>query len=66
VSKVQAIESQLRTLSTEEILQVRDWLDNFIEDQLGFTPEFEAQIRESERDMAAGRPSRTRRGPTSQ
>jgi hypothetical protein len=60
MSKVQAIECELRKLSPEEMRQVRDWLDDFLEDQLKFGPEFEAKIRESECDMASHRHTRTR------
>ncbi|MGD0538775.1 MAG: hypothetical protein ABSC03_14150 [Verrucomicrobiota bacterium] len=60
MSKVQTIESELQKLTPEEIREVRDWLENFMEDQLHFTDEFEADIQQSERDMAAGLSSRTR------
>ncbi len=60
MSKVQAIESELQKLTPEEIREVRDWLENFLEDQLHFTDDFEADIQQSERDMAAGLSSRTR------
>ncbi len=60
MTRVRAIESELQQLSLEEIREVRDWLENFIEDQFEFTNEFEADIRQSERDMAAGIRSRTR------
>jgi hypothetical protein len=36
------------------------WLDDFIEDELEFTPEFEASIQLSERDMAEGKSVRVR------
>jgi t-SNARE complex subunit (syntaxin) len=60
MSKVQAIEAELQQLTAHEIREVRDWLDNFMEDQLQFTDEFEADIQQSERDMAAGVSARTR------
>lgn len=55
------MQAQLQTLSQSELRQVRDWLDDLIEDELEFTDEFEAKIRTSERDLATGQPSRTRR-----
>jgi hypothetical protein len=61
MSKVQAIESELQKLTLVEIQEVRDWLENFLEDQLHFTDQFEADIQQSERDMAAGVSARTRR-----
>jgi hypothetical protein len=61
MSKVEQIETDLKSLSLEELRKVRDWLNNFLEDQLEFTPEFEADIRESEREMRAGLRPRTRK-----
>ena len=55
VSKVEQMESELRKLSQAELRQIREWLDDLIEDELEFTPEFEASIQRSERDMAAGK-----------
>lgn len=60
VSKVEQMESELRKLSQGELRQIREWLDDFIEDELEFTPEFEASIQRSERDMAAGKTARVR------
>jgi hypothetical protein len=60
MSKVQQIEAQLETLSPAELLQIRDWLDDVLEDQLQFTDEFEAQIKQSEQEMALGARPRTR------
>ena len=60
MSKVQAIESELQKLTPAEIREVRDWLENFIDDQIQFTDEFEADIQQSECDMAAGVSARTR------
>ena len=60
MSKVQAVECELQKLTPVEIREVRDWLDNFLEDQLQFTAEFEADLQQSERDLAAGISSRSR------
>lgn len=54
------MESELRKLSSTELRQIREWLDDFIEDELEFTPEFENSIQQSERDMAAGEDARVR------
>ncbi len=64
MSTVQEIESAMRKLKPEELQQVRDWLEDFLEDQMEFTPEFEAGIRKSEREMAAGLRPRVRRPAT--
>ena len=60
MSKVAQIESELEKLSQAELRQVRDWLDDMIEDDLEFTPEFESSLQQSEREMAQGLRPRTR------
>jgi hypothetical protein len=45
------IEAELEKLSPAELKQVRDWLDDFVEDRLEFTPAFEAAVQQSEREM---------------
>ena len=54
MSRVKQIENQLEKLSIAELKEVREWLDNFVEDRMEFTPEFEAKIRESEQEMNVG------------
>jgi hypothetical protein len=61
MSKVERIQAELEKLSPADLKRVREWLDDFVEDRLGFTPEFEAAIRESEREMADGLRPRVRR-----
>jgi hypothetical protein len=60
VSKVERVEAELRKLSQPELRQIREWLDDVIEDKLEFTPEFEHAIRQAERDMADGKTARVR------
>ena len=60
MSKVEQMEAELRKLSQAELRQIREWLDDIIEDELEFTPEFERTIQQAERDMADGRSSRVR------
>jgi len=60
MSKVAQVEAELEKLSQAELRQVRDWLDDMIEDNLEFTPEFEAGIQQSEREMAKDIRPRTR------
>ncbi len=61
MNKVEEIQSELRKLSAAELRLVRDWLDDFVEDQLEFTPEFEAAIQQSEAEMKSGARPRVRR-----
>ena len=60
MSKVEQMESELRKLSQLELRQIRGWLDDLIEDELEFTPEFEQSIQRAERDMAEGKAARVR------
>jgi hypothetical protein len=60
MSKVERVESELRKLSQAELRQVREWLDDIIEEELEFTPEFEHSIEQAERDMADGKAARVR------
>jgi archaellum component FlaC len=61
MSKVQQLEAEMEKLSPSELQQIRDWLDDILEDQLRFTDEFEAQIKQSEQEVASGERPRTRR-----
>jgi hypothetical protein len=58
MSKVERVESELRKLSQAELRQVREWLDDIIEDELEFTAEFEHSIEQAERDIADGKAAR--------
>ncbi len=60
MSSVKEIESALTRLSLEELQTVRDWLDDFIEDQLEVSEEFKAKIQRAKREIADGVYSRTR------
>ena len=61
MSKVEQIESELQKLSPAELREVREWLDNLVEDKLEFAPEFEGAIRESEAEMKKGLQPRVRK-----
>ncbi len=60
MSKVTDIESELEKLSHAELRQVRDWLDDLIEDGQEFTTEFESSLQRSESEMADAVRPRTR------
>ncbi len=60
MSKVEQMEAELRKLSQAELRTIREWLDDLIEDELEFTPEFESSIQEAEHDMADGKSARVR------
>ena len=60
MSKVEQMEAELRKLSQAELRQIREWLDELIEDELEFTSEFERSIRQAEHDMTEGKSARVR------
>jgi len=60
MSKIEQMEAELRKLSQTELRQIRALLDDRIEDELEFTPEFERAIQQSQRDMDEGRAARVR------
>lgn len=65
MSTVKEIETALTRLPLEEMEEVRDWLDEFIEDQLEVSDEFKAKIQRAKHEIAAGMHSRVRQpGPT--
>ena len=43
-SDLQEIEQAIRTLPRGQIEQIRDWIENFLEDQFELTDEFKASI----------------------
>ena len=60
MSTVKEIESAITSLSVEEMQAIRDWLDDFIEDQLEVSDEFKAKIARAQQEIAAGVHSRVR------
>jgi hypothetical protein len=66
VSTVKQIESALEQLPVEELQEVRDWLDDFIEDQLELSDEFKAKILRASQEFADGVYSRVVRPDAAQ
>jgi hypothetical protein len=60
MSTVKEIESALAKLSVQELQAVRDWLEDFIEDQLEVSDEFKAKIQRAQAEIAQGVHSRVR------
>jgi hypothetical protein len=52
---VREIEQAIRTLPRTDIEQLRNWIENFLEDQLELSEEFQARIENGKRDLAEGR-----------
>ena len=54
MSTVKEIEAAIPKLSRAEIEQVREWIDDFLEDQLELTDEVKARLDQSSAEIAAG------------
>jgi predicted transcriptional regulator len=52
---VREIEQAIRTLPRTDIEQLRNWIENYLEDQLELSEEFQARIEKGKRDLAEGR-----------
>ena len=48
------IQAALPKLSREEIEEIREWIDDYLEDQLELTDEVKAKLEQSRREIAAG------------
>jgi hypothetical protein len=55
VSKIQQVEQVVMTMTPEEQEELRDWLENLLEDRLEMTDEFKAEIQAGKADLEAGR-----------
>ena len=55
MSRVAEIENALSQLSLKEAEEVREWLEQWIEDQCEMTPEFLDSIERGKADLTAGR-----------
>jgi hypothetical protein len=54
VSKVEQIEAELHQLSQAELARLRILLDDLLEDDLEFTPEFQSALEQSEQEKSKG------------
>jgi mRNA-degrading endonuclease RelE of RelBE toxin-antitoxin system len=53
--KLERIENQVKKLTQAQQETLGDWLENLLEDRLGFTEEFKASIQRGEQDIREGR-----------
>jgi hypothetical protein len=60
MSTVKEIESALARLPVQDLQAVRDWLDDFIEDQLEVSDEFKEKIQRAQTEIDQGIHSRVR------
>ena len=63
MSTIQEIERSIEVLPRSEAEALRDWLENFLEDERELTGEFTSKVERSEREMAEGQ-GRVHRHPT--
>jgi hypothetical protein len=61
MSKLEAIETEVRHLPRADVLQLQDWLADYLEDQAELNPEFVASIERGKADLREGR-ARVRKG----
>jgi hypothetical protein len=61
MSTVKEIESALARLSVQDLQAVRDWLDDFIEDQMEVSNEFKTKVERANTEIAQSVHSRVRR-----
>ena len=54
MSTVKQIQAAIPKLSREEIEEIREWIDDYLEDQLELTNEVKAKLDQSRREIAAG------------
>jgi len=52
---LEQIEAEVQKLSPQEQEQLRDWLENLLEDRLELEDEFKAEIEAGKKDIAEGR-----------
>ena len=54
MSTVKDIEAAIPTLTRAEIEEIRDWIDDYLEDKLELTDDVKAKLDQSRSEIAAG------------
>ena len=55
MSTVKEIQEAIPNLSREEVEQIRQWIDDYLEDQLELSDEVKAKLDQSRAEIAASR-----------
>jgi hypothetical protein len=55
MSKLEVIEAEVRKLPPEQVLQLQDWLADYLEDEAELDPEFIASIERGQADLRDGK-----------
>lgn len=51
---MQEIQAAIPKLSSEELAELKEWLEDYLEDQFELTEEVKAALEKSRREIAAG------------
>ena len=54
MSTVKEIEAAIPRLTRAEIEELREWIEDYLEDQLDLTEEVKSKLEQSRREIAAG------------
>jgi len=54
MSTIKEIEAAIPRLTRAEVEELREWIDDYLEDQLELTDEVKAKLDQSRREIAAG------------
>jgi hypothetical protein len=54
VSTVKEIQAAIPKLSREQIEEIREWIDDYLEEKLELTEDVKAKLDQSRREIAAG------------
>lgn len=54
ISTVKEIEAAIPKLSRAEIEEIRDWIEDYLDDQMELTDEVKAKLDQSRGEIAAG------------
>jgi urease accessory protein UreF len=49
------IEKAIVSLPVEEVEELRNWLEDYLEDQLKFTDEFAQKVKQAQTDISTGK-----------
>jgi len=55
MKSLEQIEAEVQKLTTQQQEQLRDWLENLLDDRLELKEEFKAEIESGKKDIAEGR-----------
>jgi len=54
VSTVKEIQAAIPNLSRDEVEQIRQWIDDYLEDRLELSEDIKAKLEQSRAEIAAG------------